>query len=186
MVYRFWVCDRFCIFCLIYFIMVFGVGTVGGVVVGFYCYIGLIFCVFFRYSYNIAYCRWLVLGIRVCFAYGVFVGMDVFDRAFSISRAFTNSICLSSMASSFSMSSYVCGSVVFSIYVVGIENVMDLTSFPFLVGSIGGSGWVLIWPLDVGRSFSIVMGWSSLVTISNSVKSIRLVVRVGVISIFCF
>ena len=37
MVTRFWVCVLFYNFCLIYFIIAFGVGSVGGVVVGVYC-----------------------------------------------------------------------------------------------------------------------------------------------------
>jgi hypothetical protein len=62
---RFWVCVLFCIFCLIYFIIVFGVGTVGGVVLGVVCCTGLLFCVFLRYSCSIFCCRWLVVSIGV-------------------------------------------------------------------------------------------------------------------------
>ena len=83
----------------------------------------------------------------VCFVCGVVVGFVVCERAFSSSRAVTSSICLASMASLCSVISSVCGSIVFTIcvdLVVGIENVVDLTSFPFLVGSTGRSGCVLI------------------------------------------
>ena len=70
-------------------------------------------------------------------------------------------------------------------------NVIVLISFPFLVGCTGctggctgGSRWVRIYPLDVGWSVSSVMGWSSLGTISRSVRSIRFVVGMGAITLW--
>ena len=93
-------CVLFCIFCLICFIIVLGVGIVVGTVLGVGYYFVNIFCVLLKYSYSSVYCRWCMVGSGVCFGCVVFVVVVVCARFFSISRAATSSICLASMASS--------------------------------------------------------------------------------------
>jgi hypothetical protein len=65
MICRFCVWDRFCIFYLICFIIVFGVGVVGGVVFWVYFASYYVLFVFCKYSCSIVYCRWLMLSCGV-------------------------------------------------------------------------------------------------------------------------
>ena len=112
-------------------------------------------------------------------------------RLFINSRASANSIYLISMASSFSAISCVSIYIVFyssvvSLVVFGLAIfVLTITSFPFLVGTVLAAGWITTRPLEVGRSVSSVMGWSSPVTIGGSAKSIRFVIGIGSICCLC-
>ena len=83
------------------------------------------------------------------------------------------------MASSISVSTVGLVAGYVDVFGVGFVSITFLISFPFLVGSTVGAGYVGTRPLDVGSSVSIFMGWSSLVIMSRSVRSIRLVVGVG-------
>ena len=106
-VWRLCVCVLFYIFYLIWFIIVFGVGIVTGIVLGVGCCFVNVFCVLFKYSYSNVYYRWCVVGYGVCFGCVVFVVVLVCVRFFIISRAASSSTCLASMASSLSVVSSV-------------------------------------------------------------------------------
>jgi len=107
----------------------------------------------------------------VCYFGGIFLVLFYCVRFFIASRASINSIYLIRMASCVSTVSVLCGIIAF---------VIVYTSLPFVVGIYLGAGTVTIGPLDVGRSVSSVIWWSSQVCIFGSVRSIRFNVGTGV------
>ena len=108
----------------------------------------------------------------VCYFGGGFFILVCCVRFFIASRASANSIYLVRMASYVSTVSVLCGVTIL---------VFVYTSFPFFVGISIGVGIVSTRPLDVGRSVSSVIWWSSQVCIFGSVRSIRFSVGMGVV-----
>ena len=100
-------CVLFCIFCLICFIIVLGVGIVMGTVLGVGYYFVNVFCGLIKYSYSTVYYRWCKVSCGVCFGCVVFVVVVVCVRFFSIYQAAISSTCLASMASLLSVVSSV-------------------------------------------------------------------------------